>query len=90
VVYVVDREQAESLGTANIHHIELGLEDGSTETMKPGRPAVFGAEDKVIRKKFSTFMSNSKGNVSTEQFSKWCTKRNLSESQVEMLRVMMK
>jgi len=90
VVYVVDREQAESLGTANIHHIDLGLEDGSTETMKPGRPAVFSAEDKVIRKKFSTFMSNSKGNVSTEQFSKWCTKKNLSESQVEMLRGMMK
>ena len=90
VVYVVDREQAESLGTANIHHIDLGLEDGSTEKLKPGRPEVFNADDKVIRKKFSTFLSNSKRDVSTEQFDKWCTKRNLSEQQIEMLRGMMK
>ncbi len=90
VVYVVDREQAESLGTANIHHIDLGLEDGSTETMKPGRPVMFSEEDKKLRKAFSTLQSRHKGDVSTEQFSKWCTKRNLSESQVEMLRGMMK
>jgi len=90
VVYVVDREQAESLGTANIHHIDLGLEDDSTEPMKPGRPEVFSTDDKKLRKAFSTLLSRHKGDVSTEKFSKWCTKRNLTEQQVEMLRGMMK
>ncbi|BBR57795.1 MULTISPECIES: hypothetical protein [Klebsiella] len=90
VVYVVDREQAESLGTTNIHHIDLGLEDNSTETLKPGRPEVFNADDKKLRKAFSTFKSRHNGDVSTEQFDKWCTKRKLSEQQVEMLRGMIK
>lgn len=85
VVYVADREQAESLGTANIHHIDLGLEDDSTEKLKLGRPVVFSEDDKVIRKKFSTFLSNSKGDVSTEQFDKWCRKRALTERQIAML-----
>jgi len=90
VVYVVDREQAQSLGTANIHHIDLGLEDDSTEKLKPGRPEVFSADDKKLRKAFSTLQSRHKGNISTELFDKWCTKKKLTEQQVEMLRGMMK
>ncbi|QGU14733.1 hypothetical protein GNG27_08705 [Leclercia sp. 119287] len=90
VVYVVDREQAESLGAANIHHIDLGLEDDSTEKLKPGRPEVFNADDKKLRKAFSTLQSRHKGDVSIELFDKWCTKKKLTEQQVEMLRGMMK
>ncbi|MDQ2128761.1 hypothetical protein R4I72_09910 [Leclercia adecarboxylata] len=90
VVYVADREQAESLGTANIHHIDLGLEDDSTEKLKPGRPEVFSADDKKLRKAFSTLQSRHKGDVSTELFDKWCTKKKLTEQQIEMLRGMMK
>lgn len=85
VVYVVDREQAESLGTANIHHIDLGLEDGVVSQI------VYSDADKAIRKAFSTYLSNRKGKpCSTDQFDKWCTKKKLTEPQVEMLRGMMK
>ncbi|RBW72877.1 hypothetical protein DQW56_18960 [Klebsiella pneumoniae] len=89
VVYVVDREQAESLGANNIHHIDLGLEDDSTETLKPGRPVVFSEEDKKLRKAFSTLLSRHKGDVSTERFGKWCSKRSLTDCQIEMLSKMM-
>ncbi|MCK6826089.1 hypothetical protein L8Q94_22445, partial [Enterobacter kobei] len=47
-------------------------------------------QDQKLRKAFSTFKSRHNGDVSTEQFDKWCTKRKLSEQQVEMLRGMIK
>ena len=85
VVYVADKEQAVSLGTANIHHIDLGLEDGVVSQV------VYSDADKAIRKAFSTFLSNRKGKpCSTDQFDKWCRKRALTERQIAMLRNMKK
>ena len=91
VIYVIDREQAESLGTMNMHHIDLGLENDNSVSSPLGRPIIYSDEDKALRKAFSTYMSNRKDKkpLSIKQFDKWCNKRSLTETQISMLRDML-